>query len=70
MKAQIGLMNIEDVCKKLKLDDSISSKLIYLWNYFAMLKYSPNAKLNTENNLKEEKAKLLSLLSALDKEIK
>ncbi len=70
MKAQMGLMNIEDVCKKLKLSDLISSKLIYLWNYFAMLKYSPNSKLNTENNLKEEKAKLLFLLSALEKEIK
>ncbi len=70
MKTQIGLSTIEDVCKKLKLTDSTSAKLIGEWNHIAMLKYAPAVDANSKDVLGEEKAKLIALLSCLEKEIK
>ncbi len=70
MKTQIGLSSIEDVCKKLKLTDSTATKLTGLWNHLAMLKYAPAVNANSKDILKEEKAKFISLLSCLEKEIK
>ena len=70
MKTQIGLSSIEDVCKKLKLTDSTATKLTGLWNHIAMLKYAPAIDANSKDVLGEEKAKLISLLSYLEKEIK
>ncbi len=70
MKAQIGLSSIDDICKKLELETFTSTKLKGLWNHFAMLKYAPSAAMSSKNTLEEEKAKLISLISALEKEIK
>ena len=70
MKNQMGLMSIEDVCKKLKLEHFTATKLVGLWNHLAMLKYAPAVNNNPKNTLEEEKVKLISLLSVLEKEIK
>lgn len=70
MNTQIGLMNIEDVSKKLKLSPALHKDLIDSWNRFSMLKYAPVASAKLEDNLKEEKRRALALLSALEKEIK
>ena len=70
MNTQIGLMNIEDVSKKLKLSPALSKKLIDLWQHFSMLKYAPVTSTKIADNLKEEKRKMNDLLSALEKEIK
>lgn len=70
MKTQTGLMSIEDICKKLKLNAFLSGKLLGMWNHLNMLKYAPSADSNSRENLEEEKSKLLSLISALEKEIK
>lgn len=70
MNTQIGLMNIEEVSKKLDLTPVLSKKLIDLWNHFAMLKYAPVASAKSADNLKEEKQNALALLFALEKEIK
>lgn len=70
MKSQMGLSSIEDICKKLKLEDFIETKLIGLWNHLAMLKYAPTVNARSKDVLDEEKRKLASLISALEKEIK
>ena len=70
MRSQIGLMNIEDVCKKLKLESATVNQLTSLWNHLAMLKYAPAVDTSSQNILEEEKANLLSLISTLEKEIK
>ncbi len=70
MKTQLGLKSIEDVCKELKLEPFTSTKLIGLWNHLAMLKYAPAVNTNPKNTLEEEKTKLISLISVLEKEIK
>jgi len=70
MNTQIGLMNIEDVSKKLKLSPALHKDLIDSWNRFSMLKYAPVASAKLEDNLKEEKHRALALLAALEKEIK
>lgn len=70
MNTQIGLMNIEEVIKKLNLSPTLSKKFMDLWNHFAMLKYAPVTSTKPEDNLKEEKRKALTLLVALEKEIK
>ena len=70
MNAQIGLMNIEDVSKKLKLTPALNKELLDSWNRFSMFKYAPVASAKLEENLKEEKRRALALISALEKEIK
>lgn len=70
MKTQIGLNSIEDVCKKLELEPFTTTKLTGLWNHLAMLKYAPAVNARSNDTLKEEKRKLISLLSILEKEIK
>lgn len=70
MKTQIGLRNIEEIAKDLKLDSLTAKKLIDLWNHLAMLKYAPSASNNISDILKEEKHKMSSLLTILEKEIK
>ena len=70
MGNQIGLMNIEEICKKLNLTPLLCNKLTWMWNHLNMLKYAPSINPNSKDNLGEEKAKLLSLLSVLEKEIK
>lgn len=70
MKTQIGLRNIEEIAKDLKLDSLTAKKLIDLWNHLSMLKYAPSASNNISDILKEEKHKMSSLLTILEKEIK
>lgn len=70
MKTQIGLRSIEDVCKELKLESFTSTKLIGEWNHLSMLKYAPVIKNSQSDILEEEKRKLISLISVLEKEIK
>ena len=70
MGSQIGLMSIEEVGKKLNLSASLTSKLTSCWKHLAMLKYAPVTIVGSGKSIKEEKQRLLSLLSALEKEIK
>ena len=70
MNNQIGLKNIEEISKSLNLTDLTAKKLTDFWNHLAMLKYAPTAGNNITDTLKDEKHKLLSLLSVLEKEIK
>ena len=70
MNAQMGLMNIEEVSKKLNLSSDLNKKLIDSWNHFSMLKYAPIASAKLADNLREEKRNALALLAALEKEIK
>lgn len=70
MKTQLGLKSIEDVCKDLNLEPFTATKLTGLWNHLAMLKYAPAVNTNPKNTLEEEKTKLISLISILEKEIK
>ncbi len=70
MGSQAGLMNIDDICQKLKLNAFLRGRLSNTWNHLSMLKYAPSSSVGLKDNLEEEKAKLLSLLSDLEKEIK
>ena len=70
MNTQIGLSSIEDICKKLKLESFTATKLTGLWNHLAMLKYAPTVNVRSKDALEQEKMKLTSLLSVLEKEIK
>lgn len=70
MNTQIGLSSIEDICKKLNLEPFTATKLTGLWNHLAMLKYAPTVNARSKDALEQEKMKLASLLSVLEKEIK
>ena len=70
MKTQMGLMNMDEVCNKLHLDTRVSVQLKSMWNHLNMLKYAPSVNSNSKDVLGSEKAKLLALLSSLEKEIK